>query len=379
MLTFTIRSTLFLALMIPLYATQDTTCKKCHPIIYEEYQHAMHAKASIYKDPIHRAVWDKHPAKKKGGYRCASCHTPADKKLLEHGGLPTPNSIQRNEPISCQTCHTITSVETHAKANKNRYTTKERYFFSADKQRKGQKILFKEEKQWFGLITKTVGSPYHDIDYSNESYYNGDMCLGCHDHKENAKGFAICNLEVKPTRTKNCISCHMPQVKGALANQKQTATHAFHGISIHDSTALQHADAITFSLHRETQGFQITLKNHANHTLFAHPLRQGVLQITIERQGRTITLPEKIFARHIGTDNHPSPPWLATQVLSDTTIKAYETRTWHIDSVLQRGDIVTLSLGYYLITPQTAQKLQLKDSEATRLRPLHKQRFTIGE
>ncbi|MDQ7062359.1 MAG: hypothetical protein Q9M43_15070 [Sulfurimonas sp.] len=40
----------------------DIECKKCHPTIYKEHQGAMHNNSTIFKDPIHKAVWDKHPA-----------------------------------------------------------------------------------------------------------------------------------------------------------------------------------------------------------------------------------------------------------------------------------------------------------------------------
>jgi len=49
---------------IPLEATK--VCQKCHPLIYQEFRSSMHAKASIFKDEIHKAVWQRHPAHKKG-------------------------------------------------------------------------------------------------------------------------------------------------------------------------------------------------------------------------------------------------------------------------------------------------------------------------
>ena len=77
--------TLFLIIIVTIqsYATlENSTCKKCHPAIFAEYQHSMHARSSIFKDNVHKAVWDKHPDKVKNNYKCAKCHTPSDHDLI---------------------------------------------------------------------------------------------------------------------------------------------------------------------------------------------------------------------------------------------------------------------------------------------------------
>ena len=376
----TIYILLFLLFMtFQAYATpQNTTCKKCHPVIFQEYQHSMHRKASIYQDPIHKAVWDKHPAKKKNNYKCAKCHTPSDHALLEGKNKLTDNFIQENEPISCQLCHTIKSIEKHATANKNIMTTKAKYFFSADTAHKGEKVIFHEQSSLFGLIKKTVGSPYHDIDYSNENFYNGKMCMGCHSHKENAKGFAVCDMEVKQGGSKkSCISCHMPQVKGSLANQKESQTHAFHGISIHNGTPKLLSQYVKLSFKQTAKGFTVSIKNEANHTLFPQPLRLNQLRVSIERDGNTLTLPPRNFIRIIGTEGKPSTPWLATEVLKDTTIKAHETRHVTFNTTLQKGDTVLIEFGYLLVNPKTAKKLHLDTPSATEFTVLTHQTVVV--
>ena len=359
-------------------ALENITCKKCHPVIFEEYQHSIHSKASIYKDPVHKAVWDKHPARKKNNYKCAKCHTPSDHALLSGKSHLADNEIQQTEPVSCQTCHTIESVEKHTKANKNLFTNKKKYFFSADKAKKGTKLLFKEESHFLGMFKTKVGSPYHDIDYSNEGYYNGDICMGCHSHKQNDKGFVVCDLEVKQGDSKEtCISCHMPKVQGSLANQVQSPTHAFHGASIHNMTPKLLSKYIKLSLEPKENGFEVAVKNEATHTLFPQPLRLNQLRVSIERNGKNIELKPENFARIIGTEGKPSMPWLATEVVKDTTIKAHETRKVAYDTVLQKGDVVTVRFGYYIVNPKAAEKLGIKEKSATEFIVLTKKRFTI--
>ena len=359
-------------------ALENTTCKKCHPVIYEEYQNSIHSKSSIYKDAIHKAVWDKHPAKAKGNYKCAKCHTPSDHDLLGGESNLTDNVIQRTEPISCQQCHKIESVEKHTKANKNMLTSKDKYFFSSNKEKKGSILKFKEESYMFGMMTKVTGSPYHTIDYSNENFYNGNMCMGCHSHKQSGKGFTVCDIEVKQGDSKEtCISCHMPKVQGSLANQKQSKTHAYHGVNIHKVTPTHLSKYIKLSLEKNANGFDVNIKNEATHTLFPQPLRLNQLRVGIERYGKTIELKTASFARVIGTNGKPSMPWLADAVISDTSIKAHETRTVKYDDVLKEGDTVVVKFGYHVVNPKAAKKLGIEDKSATEFIVLTKKRFKI--
>ena len=357
---------------------ENTTCKTCHPAIYAEYQHSMHAKASTLRDAVHKAIWDRHPSKKQGNYTCAQCHTPSDPALHDGKGVPTNNPVQKSEPISCQGCHRIERIEQHAKANKNILTKHTKYFFSADKEKRGSKVIFAEHSSFFGLVKSTTGSPYHDIDYSSEGYYTGEMCMGCHSHKQNNQAFAICDLEVKQGESKEtCISCHMPQTIGALANQKHTATHAYHGASIHGTTPKHLSQYVKLALTVETKGFTVMIHNKATHTLFPQPLRLNQLRVTIQRGDQRITLPPKAFARVIGANGKPTMPWLADSVIKDTTIKALETRAVSFDTVLEKGDKVMVEFGYHVVDPATAKKLGLAGSSATEFIVLTHEQFEI--
>jgi DNA-directed RNA polymerase subunit RPC12/RpoP len=357
---------------------ENTTCKKCHPIIYAEYQNSMHAKASIFQDPVHKAIWDKHPAKAKNNYKCAKCHTPSDHAIMSGKSKLMDNEIQRTEPISCQQCHKIESIKKHAKSNKNILTHKKKYFFSANKSKKGSKVVFKEESHFFGMFTTTTGSPYHDIDYSNENFYNGNMCMGCHAHKQNGKSFTVCDMEIKQGKSKEtCISCHMPKIEGTFVNLHNTKIHAFHGISIHHITPSMLSKYIKLFLKPYSEGFEIAIKNEATHTLFPQPLRLNQLRVSIEREGKTIELKTESFARVIGKDGKPSMPWLANAIIKDTSIKAHETRKVAYDTLLKKGDTVVVKFGYYVVNPKSAKKLGITDKSATQFIVLTSKRFKI--
>ncbi|MCH9813397.1 MAG: cytochrome c family protein [Epsilonproteobacteria bacterium] len=361
-------------------ALENQTCKACHPKIYKEYQNSMHRKSSIYNNEVHRAIWEKHPASKKGNYKCATCHTPSDHDLISGKSNLHKNAIQTSEPISCQHCHQIQSIEKHQKANKNILTTKTKTktFFATDHVKKGTKLEYKDKKMFFGLLSKKVGSPYHDIDYSNENYYTGELCMGCHSHKQNSHDFAICDLEVKEGDSKEtCISCHMPQVKGSMANQKQTPTHSFHGATALTLKPNLLSKYIGLTLTQKAEGFTITLENHANHTLVPHPLRVAKLKVEILRHGKTITLKSKTFKKVIGTAGKATMPWLADSVISDNSIKAFEKRALSFTQKLQIGDQVTATFGYHIVNEKSAKLLNIQEQKNLDFIVLTKKQFTL--
>jgi hypothetical protein len=370
----------FSSLTLSAAALENSTCQKCHPKIFKEYQNSMHQHASIYNDPIHKAIWDLHPAKKKGNYKCAKCHTPADHELIAGKTTLEKNPIQIKEPISCLSCHQIEDIEEHAKANKNIYTKDKKTFFTADREKKGTKLLYHDKSSFFGLFKTRVGSPYHDIDYTNEKFYNGDICMGCHAHKQNGKGFTICDLEVKEDShfKENCISCHMPKIPGSYVNLKDSKKHAFHGVSALTLKPHLLSKYVKLSLEKEQEGFTLFIKNMANHTLTPHPLRVSKLKVTIERDGEKIVLKERVFQKVIGTQGKPSMPWLATEVLKDTLIKAFEKRPLHYQERLQKGDEVVVEFGYYLVNPKLQEKLKVEDDKYKKFIVLTKKRFIIN-
>ena len=357
--------TLLALCSIPLLATDKTekatTCKACHPIIYNEFQESFHKKSSINEDKVHKAVWDKHPAKAKGNYKCAKCHTPKN---------------ETHEGMTCVTCHTITDIKTHAISNENVYETKPKTLYSAEKGSENKKVIYQEKSSWFGMIKETTGSPYHDIDYTNEGYYNGKMCMGCHSHKKNAHQFDVCKTDMSGATDKesNCITCHMPKIAGTSTTIKKTKTHAFHGFSGARNAPEMLSKYVDLSHKRLDKGFEITIHNNTPHPLMSHPLRVVELRTTLKRDGKAESLKEHIFIRTIGTDGKASMPWLATQVIEDSMLKANEKRVISFDKELKSGDEIEVILGYRVVNKKAAEKLGL-DKKISEFIPLKSSHF----
>jgi mono/diheme cytochrome c family protein len=360
---------LFTLLTLQISATDVKTCQSCHPVIYHEFEQSFHKKSTIKEDIIHKAVWDKHPAKAKGNYKCAKCHTPnATKENQTHQG------------ITCISCHTITGIEEHSKANKNIYESRDKVLYSAEKGMEDKKVVYKEKSSWLGLMKETVGSPYHDIDYRNKNFYTGKVCMGCHSHKQNGKGFDVCRTDIKGAEDKktNCISCHMPKVEGSATTIRESKTHAFHGFSGVRNAPELLAKYIDISYKKLESTFIITVENKAPHNLLTHPLRVVQLKTTLKRNKKLEVLKTETFVKIIGTEGKPSMPWLATEVIKDNMIKANEKRAITFERKLQVGDEIETILGFYIINPKAVKKLGLEEhKELSKFIPLKHQYFKV--
>lgn len=359
-----------LALASVLFANaEDTaTCKKCHPTITAEFESSMHKKSTIYEDKVHKAIWDKHPEKAKGNYNCAECHTPnATAKEVSHEG------------ITCISCHTIRSVEKHAARNKNVYSSDKHTLFSAEKGREKEVVKYKTITSWWGNKT-TIGSAYHDIDYTNEDYYTGEMCMGCHSHKQNSHKLDVCKTEDAGAKNKkeNCITCHMPKVGGTATTVRHSETHAYHGFAGARVEPRMLAKYVGFDLKKSANGFDVTVENKAPHDLMSHPLRVVQLKATLTRATKHTALKTHSFVRAIGTEGKPSMPWLATEVVKNNMIKANEKRVVAFDKTLESGDKVEVVIGFYVVNPKVLKKLNLQDDkELNTFTVLKSQYFTI--
>ncbi len=345
-------------------------CKSCHTVIYNEFVASMHFKATPSKDPIHKAVWDRHPKNTKAQkYVCGKCHTPAADNLEAMLGkgkafqnvtaLADANNPSHEEAISCAYCHRIESIEHGTYSNNN--------------------IISKKEKHYFGSMKDAVASSFHTISTDNESFKNGNNCMGCHSHNRNKAGLNLCTTHGNNKSDKTtCISCHMPKVKGSVSNLRATQTHAFHGFPGAHSHQEMLADYIDIEVTEKAKGFEVIVNNKAPHALLLHPLRVAKLFVEIERQDKKISIKPHTFVRIIGKDGKASPPWLADMVVKDSMLQGDQKRVMQYETALQKGDRVTVHLGYYLVNPKALKSLDLDGNEVARkFYTLKKSRFVI--
>lgn len=343
---------------------QNQTCKGCHPLIYSEFEQSAHKKSTIENDAIHKAIWDIHPDKSKNDYSCQKCHAPQDEEIT-----------QNSEAISCVYCHSIASIKENKYHNENVLVNNDKKrptLFASDTEKKGTKIEYKEKSSFFGMFKSTTGSPYHDIDYSNEGYYNAQSCMGCHANFKNEHDISVCSTDKNSnTSEKNCISCHMPQIAGSATTIAISKTHTYHGFAGVRNSPQMLSKYIEIDISKKENGFNLIIENKAPHKLMLHPLRLAVLKIKLIGQTDTIDLEETQFMRILGHDDKPTMPWMATKILKDTMLETNEKRTLSYNHNLDDIKEIEIVFGYYLVNPKMIEKLNLQDSiEATQFKVL---------
>jgi len=345
-----------------IFANDSKVCQKCHPLIYTEYYKSSHRNSSTLNNPIHKALWNKHPKDSKG-YTCAKCHSPSDLKSLNEGILEI-NEIQKEEPISCVYCHSIKDVEELEDSNHNVLNGKTREFYTAQLDKKGTaKASYETKTSWFGLVKESRNSPYHKIDYNNENFYSGNVCMGCHSHTNNKHSFDITMLDalIDKNDKNTCITCHMPQIPGTKVTLRESKTHAYHGIAGIHNMNKEMGKYIDFKVTKLENGFNLKIINRSNHALFGQSFREGVLNVKIIRDSKVIDLEPVIFTRVLGKDGKEVMPWNANMSIKDTLI--YAKKDIMFDTILQDGDTLKLSLGVRRISKQKAKELGLQDNK----------------
>ncbi len=350
---------------------KNQKCSECHPAIFAEYKTSQHGNATVFKDPIHGAVYDLHPQRnKKEKYRCGTCHTPTADNLKElltpnNGIIPDPHNETQNEAIACAYCHRIEDVVSGVAMNKN--------------------IISKEERVYTTSKDNPGTSPFHGLKTNKSIYENGKLCMGCHSHKSNKKKFNVCATDLNNNAAKkSCIECHMHKVDGAPSVQSLAKTHTFHGFpGLHgDLSNLSQYIGLEFFVKEDKSMFTVNVKHDVPHPSLLHPLRSSKLEVTVERNGDVIRMQPRKIIKAIGHKGAlsptPTPPWLATEIIKDTRIPANSTKAYPYAWDVQSGDVITATFGYFLVKKGALKKFQLDDNpEATKFRVISKKSFTV--
>ena len=322
----------------------NKSCKSCHPIIFNEYQKAMHSKATVFKDPLHNALWKISPYYKQKKYVCATCHTPADTTMagsLEHNLTMMPQFAFESgkDGVACSYCHRIKDIKHAEKENKN--------------------IINPNEKEYFGNILKPKKNIFH-TSKSNKNFKNGNVCIGCHSHYKNDYGVNICSTnDHNELDSANCVSCHMPKIYGKPATNSDKKIHAYHGFAGIHNDIFMLSKYVSIEILRGIDRFFIAINNKSPHALTLHPMRVMELRVLVKRDDNITKFPPKKFVRLIGKNGKITTPWQAREIIKNTSIKGNEKRVSTYKYALKKGDIVDVQIGYYLINEKIAKKLHI--------------------
>ena len=338
----------YLIIFLPIFlfakfATNDS-CKSCHPTIYAEFYRARHSHSSIFKDIIHKKMWELSPSYKQKKYSCAKCHTPTDEKLLasldyNQTIMPDFNSTAQSDGVACSYCHRIKNIENNETMNKN--------------------IISNHERVYYGNLKDVLKNSFHKT-AGNRRFKNGNVCIGCHSHYKNKYGTNICSTnEHNELNSANCVSCHMPKVDGAPSNLKKRKKHSFHGFAgIHNDIGML-SRYVSIEILRGIDRFFIAINNLSPHALTLHPMRVMELQVSVVRDKNVTNFKPKKFVRVLGKNAKATTPWEARKIVKNTSIKGNEKRVSTYMYKLKEGDIVNVKVGYYLLGKKLSKKLGL--------------------
>ncbi len=345
----------------------NESCKECHPTIYDEFTNSMHFKATVFRDKIHKAVWEQHPNfKNKTQYKCAQCHLPGADNIeafMEEGGqaLPDPNNASQNEAISCAACHKIKSIEKHRQANRN---------------------IYSEEKDAFYGIGEQL-SIAHLTNNKNKMYRTGELCLGCHSHRENIKDYVVCITasETKEKSYKTCISCHMPQVDGPGSTNSTQRKHFFHGFAGANNNQEMLAKQVEFRVKKVANSkVELSIKNKAPHDLFLHPLRASFIKTAIVRDGKTIhTFGDLQMERVLKDKKGIAGCTNASRETKNTLIKGDQTTTLILKHSFRENDQLSVEFGYQLVKDDFIKSLGLENDKAATSYKIFKKEIILIE
>ena len=335
------------------------SCNECHENIYREHKKSMHHKSSLFKDEIHRKVKN---AVNKQKYKCAICHMPATKNLravMSGEKQPNPKNHRQTDGVSCFFCHQISKIYHGEKYNIN---------FSSYQGEKKPTV--------FGNLKKPYESNEH-YSKSNKIYKNSEVCMGCHSHKQNSKGFEVCNTKDQLDKTSDCIGCHMPSSPGTIEKKdkgirEKYVSHEFLGV--HSKEMIK--KAVKLELAYKDNILELTINNKMGHSIITHPMRLKFAKTVITRDKKIIwsnfiksPIEDKeatflIVLKDI--NNKPTLPNKAVGYKLNQNLKASTSKTIKYKvPKLQKGDEIKTTWISYIINPKIAKKLKITDKDVT--------------
>lgn len=347
-----------LLMMIFSFVFSDSTypssksCNECHENIYREHTQSMHHNSTIFKDEVHRKVKN---AVNKEKYQCALCHMPAVNNLraiMTGTAQPDPSKQRHSDGVSCFFCHQISKIYNSPK-HKINFSN-----YSGEK-----------KPTLFGNLKKPYDSNEHHSE-SNEIYKNSEVCMGCHSHKQNAKGFEVCNTKNQYDKTSDCIGCHMPSTPGTIEKKNKGMRDSYKShefLGVHSDAMIK--KAVKLEIAYKDEKINLTISNKMGHSVITHPMRLKFAKTVVTREGKIIwsnfkdsPLEDKkaTFIIVFKDDkNNVAMPHKAIGYKINQNLKANASIEISYDIKLQRGDMIKTTWISYIVNPKIAKKLDI--------------------
>ena len=327
-------------------------CGDCHRAIEEGWKHSAHSQAvesRLFQDAMKMAESDFGASTRK---TCLGCHSPIAVKI---GDMKLIRKVSW-EGVTCDYCHSIRSVSL-AGANPRAQVD-----FSLVK-----------SGPW-----KDVESTAHATEYS-AIHTTSEVCAPCHEYRDSL-GFAVLTTysEWKASSYakdgEGCQSCHMYQVEGAVVDARVKKV-TQHDINLHEMPGSHSIEQLNRALHTQLTAIhlgnqlRVTVKltnRGAGHSVpTGSPLRKLILEVRANPYSAKAMRQERVFQRKVVDqdgkvlDLEPLAFVKAARVLSDTRIRARETRTETFNFNVPQGTLTQVEANlYYFYSPMATSAAQ---------------------
>jgi nitrate reductase cytochrome c-type subunit len=348
---------------------RNKKCVRCHLDIYKEFKRSKHHKSNILNNPSHKAMWEGNPLSKEQKYVCATCHAPAAENiddLISGKASAKDGDKSITDGISCAMCHRIEDIHKTGKGDKY--------------------ILGSEKRTYYGLRDNIEKSDYHKIKLHNPKQKNGDMCLTCHAQHKKQKQLIVndsgrycvfSKIDDKASKTaqntekENCLTCHMPRIRGSLTDRFDTDTHASHTFAALSTKIDKPERYIDLNLSKKETYFEVIINNKLPHDMILHPTRLFTLKVFINKDlVKTVE-----FKKEWKNENIKPFTWKKENIKYKNNIFAKSKKIIKIEKQTKPDDDIRVILGYHTFNPNLAKKINFTDKESLKNRVLIEKTF----
>ncbi len=348
-------------------------CGECHKEIFEEWKGSMHAQSTALSDPIHGAFYRSEigdptlegQTMKDGKFPvCLNCHAP-NAAIQKTTKLDAKEAF--SEGVNCIFCHTISGFKGVDNPEGGLRLGVAAYELSKTHLQAPSGMTYSTAPTPETVTATTP--PFHPFPMEGRTaavHKTNDVCMGCHDRRNNPHGVPLCATGTEISDSKqfvSCQSCHMPTVNGH-------ASHAQAGG--HDAGMVRRA--LTMVLDAKPEADQLALSIRMTNKLphkfpTGAPFRTAILKVTAyDEKGEEIwknfkTHPSKddppaAFMLVLGDDeNKPAMPPVATKILKDSRLEPNSERVVEYKVPAAGVKTVRAELLYNLLSPPLLEKL----------------------
>ena len=376
--------------------TKPENCKSCHNEQFSAWKTSLHSLSheknnELYEKSVKFVSLEISKGHAEVLVSCSNCHNPRleikeiddvytiaktfDLKTQKTEKIDKALGVEHiQNGISCYICHNVDSINTKSSENQVGY----------------------QNFEW--TKDDTIVGPYEDPDNragfhkssQREYFVNGNnLCLSCHQGVAFDNPLAIYNTgdeHLQSGDTQRCVDCHMkPVTKGIISPHSKPETAKIRELRAHLFAGVRNSfellnDSLKIDLKKIAQNkANLNVVNLTSHNLpSGFSGRNMTVKVTFydknaeELSSKNINF-EKIYHNKFGVI---TLSYSANELISDTTLKAYEDRNIEIDVPLHASS-AKVEVLYYVLSPKLQERIIVNDEKYTKPYQIYKATFSL--